>query len=537
MSSADITRGPAKIPVDLIPVILEIVTDPSVYVDVRGVIVAAGRRLAEAFGHEASDLIGRSLCTIVPTGTPGDGPIESYDEFPWCCRGRKAIGGGRYHVGRRRDGSEFPVEVSATAVEAGGCAGGYLVFLRDMTSVERALEEGELLKSSFLESPLESITMDHEGRVLEFNHAAEKTFGFKRADVIGRDLSEFIIPPGYRAAHREGLARVVATRQGRVLGKRLELTGMRADGTEIPVELTIESLAGREPPVFTGYVRDISERKRLQEQLVTQEKLASLGTLTAGIAHEIKNPLNFVNNFAVLIVEMVDELKDALSACRDCIDPDNRQDIEELIGNIRESAGKVANHGKRADSIVKGMLLHARSGAGEPQPTDLNSLAAEYLNLAYHGMRATDRSFEARMETDFDASLGPVRVVPQDLSRVILNLVNNAFYATHKKRKAGSDESYMPTVSLRTRDLGDRIELAVRDNGPGIDQAHIDKIFEPFFTTKPTGEGTGLGLSLSYDIVVRVHGGQMSVETRPGELTEFRIVLPKEGAARQGGAK
>jgi len=252
--------------------------------------------------------------------------------------------------------------------------------------------------------------------------------------------------------------------------------------------------------------------------------MASLGELTAGIAHEIQNPLNFVNNFSEVNKEMLEELKAERlkpKAERD----DQTQD--EIINDLIDNESKINHHGKRADAIVKGMLQHSRKSEGKKEPTDINALCDEYLRLAYHGLRAKDKSFNTDFKTDFDISIGKINMVPQDIGRVLLNLFNNAFYAVNEKQKSHelSAMSYQPIVSVQTKNLNDKIEIRVTDNGNGIPQSIKEKIFQPFFTTKPTGEGTGLGLSLSYDIV-KAHGGEIKVNTREGEGSEFIIMLP-----------
>jgi signal transduction histidine kinase len=257
--------------------------------------------------------------------------------------------------------------------------------------------------------------------------------------------------------------------------------------------------------------------KATQAQLIQSEKMASLGELTAGIAHEIQNPLNFVNNFSEVNTELIAEMKAELMA-------GNHEAAISLAKDIQENEQKINHHGKRADGIVKGMLQHSRTSSGAKESTDVNALADEYLRLAYHGLRAKNKSFNATMKTDFDATLGNINVIPQDIGRVILNLITNAFYAvTEKKQHLG--DSFEPIVSVSTRKKGDRVEIRVQDNGNGIPQKVMEKIFQPFFTTKPTGQGTGLGLSLSYDIV-KTHGGELKVETKEGEGAEFIILLP-----------
>ena len=261
----------------------------------------------------------------------------------------------------------------------------------------------------------------------------------------------------------------------------------------------------------------LTHLRSTQSQLVQSEKMASLGELTAGIAHEIQNPLNFVNNFSDVNTELIDEAEQEMNK-------GNFDETKTILRNIKENEEKINHHGKRADAIVKGMLQHSRTSSGQKEPTDINALADEYLRLAYHGLRAKDKSFNAATQTDFDESVGEVNIIPQDIGRVILNLINNAFYAVDEKKKQDL-HGYEPTVSVSTRKMNGKVQIKVEDNGNGISQKALDKIFQPFFTTKPTGQGTGLGLSLSYDIV-KAHGGELKVETKEGEGTEFIIQLP-----------
>jgi signal transduction histidine kinase len=263
--------------------------------------------------------------------------------------------------------------------------------------------------------------------------------------------------------------------------------------------------------------KTLVDLKQAQQQLVQSEKMASLGELTAGIAHEIQNPLNFVNNFSEVNTELIEEMKDE-------INKGNLEEVKAIANDIRENEQKINHHGKRADAIVKGMLQHSRSSTSEKQPTNINALTDEYLRLAYHGLRAKDNSFNATMKTEFDESIGNINIVPQDIGRVLLNLYNNAFYAVSEKKKQQSGE-YEPTISVSTENTDKKITITVRDNGNGIPQKALDKIFQPFFTTKPTGQGTGLGLSLSYDII-KAHGGEIKVETKEGGGSEFIIQLP-----------
>jgi len=263
--------------------------------------------------------------------------------------------------------------------------------------------------------------------------------------------------------------------------------------------------------------KTLTDLKQAQSQLVQAEKMASLGELTAGIAHEIQNPLNFVNNFSEINTELSDEIVEAAKK-------GDLQEIMHLAADIKSNQDKISEHGKRADAIVKGMLQHSRSSSGVKEPTDINKLADEYFRLSYHGLRAKDKSFNATLHTDFDTNIGKIPIMPQDIGRVLLNLYNNAFYAVAEKKQQ-FPEGYEPEVSVRSKRMGDKIEISVKDNGNGIPQKVLDKIFQPFFTTKPTGQGTGLGLSLSYDIV-KAHGGELSVETQEGEGSEFVISLP-----------
>ncbi len=285
----------------------------------------------------------------------------------------------------------------------------------------------------------------------------------------------------------------------------------------------------------------LNNLRATQLQLIQKEKMASLGELTAGIAHEIQNPLNFVNNFSEVNNDLLFEMKEHLS--KEKLTDAGKDNIQAIVDILSDNLTKITHHGKRADDIVKGMLLHSRSSKGQKEPADINAIAWEYFRLSYHGLRAKDKSFNAIMNTDFDESLatpeGKINVIPQEIGRVLLNLFNNAFYSVTEKNKLfegnnspkDAGQPYQPTVSLSTKKVKDgannyKIEIRVRDNGMGISRQVIDKIFLPFFTTKPSGQGTGLGLSLSYDIITKGHQGEMKVETKVGEFTEFIITLP-----------
>jgi PAS domain S-box-containing protein len=278
----------------------------------------------------------------------------------------------------------------------------------------------------------------------------------------------------------------------------------------------------------------LAELKIAQDRLVQTQKLASLGQLTAGIAHEIKNPLNFVNNFSTLSRELIDELGDALNPV--AVDDKKREELDALTQLLKGNLEKVVQHGKRADQIVKNMLLHSREGSGERRLADLNAVVEDSLNLAYHGARAKNQKFELKLERSFDPAAGEVELFPQAITHALLNLISNSFYAAMKRKAEMKLGGYEPTLAAATRNLGDHVEIKIRDNGEGIPPEIKDKIFNPFFTTKPPGEGTGLGLSLSHDIVVKQHSGSIEVDSQPGEFTEFRIILPRTGATRKAPA-
>jgi signal transduction histidine kinase len=274
--------------------------------------------------------------------------------------------------------------------------------------------------------------------------------------------------------------------------------------------------------------KSLEDLRTAQDRLIQTEKLASLGQLSAGIAHEIKNPLNFVNNFSAVSVELIDELRGALGGAH--LDSKLGAEINEIADMLQGNLDKVVQHGKRADSIVKNMLLHSRQGSGEHRSVDINALVEESLNLAYHGARAEKQGFNITLERSFDPAAGEVDLFPQDITRVLLNLISNGFYAATKRKTEADGGGYEPTLAAATKNLGDSVEIRIRDNGTGIPPDVKEKMFNPFFTTKPAGEGTGLGLSLSYDIIVKQHAGSIEVDTQPGDFTEFRVVLPR-GAA------
>jgi two-component system, NtrC family, sensor kinase len=320
-----------------------------------------------------------------------------------------------------------------------------------------------------------------------------------------------------KAAEKERIKRQHEDEINRAIAiRKVELEGLVAERT---AEITKQK---------EELEKTLEELKATQGQLIQSEKMASLGELTAGIAHEIQNPLNFVNNFSEVSSELLDEMKEEL-------EKQNTGEVTAIANDIKQNLEKIIHHGKRADGIVKAMLQHSRSSSGVKEPTDINVLADEYLRLAYHGLRAKDKSFNATLKTEFDESLGKINVVPQEMGRVILNLLTNAFYAVNERKKATQPPGgglYEPTIKLKTSYLppsgGMRgaCLISVSDNGNGIPQAAVDKIFQPFFTTKPSGKGTGLGLSMSYEIVTKAHDGQLKVENNEGEGVTFTVILP-----------
>jgi signal transduction histidine kinase len=281
--------------------------------------------------------------------------------------------------------------------------------------------------------------------------------------------------------------------------------------------------------LFKNVEASLEDLRTAQDRLVQTQKLASLGQLTAGIAHEIKNPLNFVNNFSGVSVELIDELKQALTGMSG--DDKTRTEVDELANTLRGNLDKIVQHGQRADAIVKNMLLHSREGSGEHRPVNVNSLVEESLNLAYHGARAEKQGFTITIERSFDPTAGEFDVFPQEITRALLNLISNGFYAATKRRGQANGDGFEPTLRATTKNLVNRVEITVRDNGTGIPSEVREKMFNPFFTTKPAGEGTGLGLSISHDIIVKQHAGSIEVDTQPGEFTEFKIILPRIAAS------
>ena len=344
-------------------------------------------------------------------------------------------------------------------------------------------------------------------------------------------VNEIILHAGYRALLVAPLLRgedIVG-----ILVVRRRMPGQFAQNTTdlIKTFAAQSAVAIENARLFQNVEASLQDLRTAQDRLVQTEKLASLGQLTAGIAHEIKNPLNFVNNFSAVSVELIDELREALGGAH--LSGKLREEISEITDTLQGNLDKIVQHGKRADSIVKNMLLHSRQGSGEHRPVDINALVEESLNLAYHGARAEKQGFNITLEKSFDPAAGEVDLFPQEVTRVLLNLISNGFYAATKRKADANGDEYEPTLTAATKNLGDKVEIRIRDNGTGIPSEVKEKLFNPFFTTKPAGEGTGLGLSISHDIIVKQHGGSIEVDTRTGEFTEFRIVLPRRASPNQ----
>jgi signal transduction histidine kinase len=413
------------------------------------------------------------------------------------------IGSGSITVLREKDGA-------FCRTEAYGFSREFMDYIKDIPiEAERGSASGRALL---------------EGRVV---HIADVTADPEYTLVEAQKLGEYrtiLCVPMLREGVPIGVLILTRNDVRPVTEKQIELVTTFADQAAIAIENVrlFERIEARTREL----AQSLEDLRTMQDRLVQTEKLASLGQLTAGIAHEIKNPLNFVNNFSGVSTELIDELQEALQGLG--LNAKKHAEISELTNTLRGNLDKVVQHGKRADAIVKNMLLHSRQGSAEHRPVDINALVEESLNLAWHGARAEQQSFNIALERSLDPSAGEVDIFPQDVTRVLLNLISNGFYAA-TKRKAQADGGYEPTLLAATRNLGESVEIRIRDNGTGIPPEVKEQMFNPFFTTKLAGEGTGLGLSISHDIIVKQHGGSIEVDTTPGEFTEIKITLPRSG--------
>jgi PAS domain S-box-containing protein len=509
----------------------------------EGVVRHATRRCLEMIRARAEEFIGSEAAALFPS-------TEVYNEFLELLRSNGRVRDFEMEM-TLADGSRRWILLSADPVELQGqpeflC---WIYDVHDRKLVERQMSA--LLRE--FNAVLETIDygvlfMDADLHAKICNRAFREIWGIpERLISANATLADLIIYNRnsglYEATGAEFDAyvgaRIEAVRRGEVApteirrrdGRILRYQALAlADGERMLTYFDTTELRRQEQEASAA--RDAAEAayrdlKAAQARLVQAEKMASLGQLTAGIAHEIKNPLNFVNNFAGLSVELLDELKESAASAFAALDRDKRADIDEVVGMLTGNLEKIAEHGRRADGIVKSMLEHSRGASGERREADLNALVEEALNLAYHGARAQDANFNITLERDLDPSIAPIELAPQEITRVLLNLFGNGFYAANQRLRAGAAPDFQPALKVTTHDLGEVVEIRVCDNGTGIPPEIRDKLFQPFFTTKPTGEGTGLGLSISWDIVTQQHGGTIAVDSKAGEFTEFTIRLPR----------
>ncbi|MBX7254746.1 MAG: PAS domain S-box protein [Candidatus Hydrogenedentes bacterium] len=549
--------------------VIENALDAFVSMDESGIVTGWNGQAEVVFGWPRESAIGKDLSSLIVPERLRQAHVDGFKRFLQTGnteRMRRRV----ELTGLHRDGHEFPVELSVTHSLVGG-SHTFSAFLRDISerkATEKALHESEERFRTLVEHAPEAIVViDVETlKFVDANHNAERLFGLSREQLMTVGPLEVSATEQSVGTYNSELVhdRIRQALSGE--SPKFEWNCRNASGRGIPCEVRLVRLPATGRQLIRGSVTDIRERKWAQElhknysltleeqvaartqeieaknleleatleklrqtqsRMIIQEKMASLGVLTAGIAHEIKNPLNFVNNFAELTVELVDEARVLLEKHGEKIAGTDGEALFELFNDISQNAARIREHGRRADGIVQSMLLHSRGKTDQRRPADLNAIVTEFVKLAYHGMRARDASFRVKIDMRLDDTIPPIPVVSQDISRVVLNLVNNACYAAYERKRATGGE-FAPEVIVQTTNKADSVEFRVRDNGVGIPEDIRESVFTPFFTTKPAGEGTGLGLSICYDIVVSEHGGQIAIDSEKGSFTEVRITLPKE---------